>query len=225
MRPIDVRPRNPGDPVPDTLGLRLAHRVMLADAARLAALVEDIAAGQTRCDRPRARAIAAYLVSFCDSVHHHHTVEDAVLRPVVEASAGSRIDFTGLTDDHAELDPRLDQLRVAAAAFAAEPDEDTATTLAVGLAELRDLLSEHIADEEAALLPIIEAYVSVANWDGVERQIRERADLAFEVPRIVAVTTPEELAALKADGGLVIRLLLAVLGPRFRKRERAVFGP
>jgi len=169
-RPIDVRPRTPGDPAPDTRGLRLVHRALLADAARLAALAEQVAAGDTRCDRPRARAIAGHLTSFGDAVRHH-TAEDDVLRPVVEASAGPRVDFTGLTADHAALDRRLDQLGAATAAFAAEPDEDTATALAVGLAELRDLLAEHIADEEAALLPLIEAHVSVATWREVEERV------------------------------------------------------
>ncbi|WP_035859522.1 hemerythrin domain-containing protein [Cryptosporangium arvum] len=222
--PIDVRPRSAGEPVPDILGMKLAHRVMLKDAARLVALAADLAAGRTAYDRKRAQAVAAYVVDFADSVHHHHTAEDEILWPVIAASAGPHIDLTALTDDHSVLDPRLDQLRSAATRFAAAPGEDTATVLAVGLAELRDLLNEHIADEEVSVFPVIEEYVSVGNWQEVESRIRKRASLTFEIPRVVAATTPAEYATLRAEAPLPVRLMIALLVPRFRRRERVVFG-
>ncbi|TQS40969.1 hemerythrin domain-containing protein [Cryptosporangium phraense] len=223
-RPIDVRPRTAGEPVPDIIGMKLAHRVMLEDAARLTALAEALAAGRTRCDATRAKAVAAYVTDFADSVHHHHTAEDDILWPVIEASAGPHVDLTALTDDHSALDPRLDQLRAAAIRFAASPGEDTATVLAVGLAELRDLLDEHIADEEVSVFPVIEEYVSVANWKEVETRIQKRASLTFEAPRVVAAMTPEEYAALRAEAPLPIRIMIKLLVPRFAKRERLVFA-
>jgi hypothetical protein len=118
----------------------------------------------------------------------------------------------------------LDRLRRSADTFAARPDEDTATALAVELAELRDTLTEHIGEEEAAVFPVIERYVSVRDWTEVEKRIRKRARMSFEAPRIVLAATPDELAAITAEGGLPLRLLLAVLLPPFRRRERAVFG-
>jgi hypothetical protein len=46
-----------------------------------------------------------------------------------------------------------------------------------------------------------------------------------QVQRVVlAVTTPEERATIGREGGLVLRLPLAVLVPPFQRRERAVFG-
>ncbi|TFV44384.1 hemerythrin domain-containing protein [Blastococcus sp. TF02A-35] len=217
-----VTPRQSGDPQPDTLGMRLAHRAMLRDARRLPALLGALAA--TPVGRPRAAAVADYVADFCDSIHHHHSAEDDVLWPVLAASAGPHVDLAGLSDDHAALDPLLDRIRAGARRFAARPDEDTATVLAVDLAELRDLLDEHIADEEASVLPAIEEHVSVRDWAAVEGEIRRRATLSFEAPRVVAVVSPAERAVLAAEGGLVLRLLLAVLVPPFRRRERRVFG-
>ncbi len=220
-----VTPRTEGDPRPDTLGMRLAHRVMLRDARRLTALAESLAAGTTTADRARAAAIRDYVADFCDSVHHHHSAEDDVLWPVLAASAGPHVDLAELSDDHAALDPSLARVRAAAGAFAARPSsEDAATALAVELAELRDVLDEHIADEEASVLPAIEEYVSVPDWNRVEAQIRRRATLSFEAPRAVLETTPDEYRALAAEGGVVLRLMLAVLLPPFRRRERRVFG-
>ncbi|MGY1986888.1 hemerythrin domain-containing protein [Blastococcus sp. SYSU DS0669] len=205
--------------------MRLAHRSMLRDARRLTDLLQQIAAAGTPVDRGRATHIARYVGDYCDSVHHHHSVEDDVLWPVLAASAGSHVDLTELSDDHSALDPLLDRIRAGAAAFAARPaDEDAATALAVDLAELRDTLEEHIADEEASVLPAIEEHVSVGDWAAVEARIRKRATLSFEVPRVVDVVTPEERATLLADGGLAVRLMLALLVPPFRRRERRVFG-
>ena len=221
--PIRVRPRAAGDPVPDVLGMRLAHRAMLRDANRLTDLAERLAATPATGQR-RADAVARYVRDFADSVHHHHSVEDDALWPVLAASAGPHVDLTELSDDHAALDPALDRLRASADAFRARPAEDAATALAVELAELRDTLTGHIGDEEASVFPVIERHVSVADWAAVEARIRARARLSFEAPRVLAVTTPEERATIEQEGGLALRLLLAVLVPPFRRRERAVFS-
>ncbi len=62
------------------------------------------------------------------------------------------------------------------------------------------------------------------DWATVEGAIRRRAKLSFEAPRVLGVVTPVERAALVRGGGIVLRLLLAVLLPPFRRRERRVFG-
>ncbi|MGY1690343.1 hemerythrin domain-containing protein [Geodermatophilus sp. SYSU D01105] len=221
--PIRVQPRTDGDPVPDVMGMRLAHRAMLRDANRLTDLAERLAPAPTT-DGKRADAVARYVRDFADSVHHHHSVEDEVLWPVLAASAGPHVDLTELSDDHAALDPALHRLRAAADAYRARPGEDTATAIAVELAELRDTLTEHIGEEEAALFPVIERYMSVADWAAVEARIRKRAKLSFEAPRVLAVATDAERATIAADGGLALRVVLAVIVPPFRRRERAVFG-
>ena len=218
--PFRVTPRQAGDPVADVLGMRLAHRTMLRDAARLTTRAEQLAASAAG----DPRALAGYVRDWADSVHHHHSVEDEILWPVLVESAGPHVDLSELSDDHAALDPMLARLRAAADAFATRPGEDTATALATVLAELRDTLTEHIGEEEATVFPVIERYVSVQDWAQVEARIQKRAKLSFEAPRVVLAATPAELATLKAEGGLAIRLLIALLVPPFRRRERAVFG-
>ena len=166
----------------------------------------------------------AYVDAWAASVHHHHTTEDELLWPVVLTSAGRHVDLSELRDDHAALSPALDRLRRSAAALAARPDEDTATALAVELAELRDALDEHVREEEALVVPVVQRYVSVRDWQALERRIRRRADLAFELPRVRSVVTPEEWAALPWSARCLLRLGTVLLGPCFRRRERAAFG-
>ena len=222
--PFPVHPRRQGDPVPDVLGMRLAHRIMLRDARRLTDLAEGLAAGTVRPDARRTRAIAAYVRDWGHSVHHHHSVEDEILWPVLVESAGPHVDLSELSDDHAALDPMLDRLRAAVDGYDARPGEDTATALALALADLRDTLTEHIGEEEAAVFPVIERYVSVRDWDEVEKRIRKRAKVSFELPRVIGAITPEEWPAVADRAGLALRVVIAFLGPPFRRRERAVFG-
>src|SRR5690349_13478011 len=130
-------------------GLLLAHRVMLKDLDRLA----ELTAGVRTVNPKRAKAIAAYLDDMCDSIHHHHSAEDDVLWPVLERSAGAHVDLTELTDDHAVLDPKLTRIRGGAAEL--RSGHIVPAELAADLADLRDTLHEHIADEERTIVPLI----------------------------------------------------------------------
>ncbi len=204
-------------------GLLLAHRAMLRDLDRLAGLAGELAAGSARLDRKRATAVADYLSDFCDSIHHHHSAEDDVLWPVLERSVGAHVDLTELTDDHAVLDPKLARIRSGAAALRAR--QVMSPELAADLADLRDTLNEHIADEERTIVPLIKRYVSDDEWNRVEAAIRKRgAKMTFEVPRILAVCTEAELAETRREGGLPVALMIKLLPLPFKRRENLVFG-
>ena len=219
-----VNVRRPGDPEPDLSGITLTHRAMVTDTRRLAELTAAIAQRRLPCGPKRAKAVARYVELMCESIHHHHTMEDDVLWPVIEASAGDFIDLTELTEDHAALDPRLDRLRVHAAAFGRSADPEMARPLAAGLADLHRLLEAHIADEERDLFPVIRRYVSLKDWESIEKAARRTGRLSFEGPRILGVATDVERATLAAGVPGPLMLLLRYLAARHRRFERAVFG-
>jgi Hemerythrin HHE cation binding domain len=232
-------------------GLLLAHRAMLRDLDRLAELTASLAtpgpasgpaagpasgpvgspaggsvraaAGGTVLGRRRAAAIAGYLSDLCDSIHHHHSAEDDVLWPVLERSAGAHVDLTELTDDHAVLDPKLAAIRAGAAALRTR--RTVSADLAADVADLRDTLHEHIADEERTIVPLIKRYVSDREWAEVEAAIRRRgAKMSFEVPRILAVAEPAELAEARREGGIPVAVMIKLMPIPFRRRERLVFA-
>ncbi|WP_405433781.1 hemerythrin domain-containing protein [Micromonospora sp. NBC_00617] len=218
---------------PNLIGFRINHRTMRSDTRRLAELLDRVAAGQLAYDRRRATALRTYLRLLCDGIHHHHKMEDEVLWPVLQRSAGAEIDLRELSDDHAALEPVLDEVRVAAdelvAAFASGSSEagrarTVAGRLAGALAQLRDVLDEHIEEEERLIFPVIRRYVSVADWNTVERAVRKGGALRFELPRIERYALPEELEELRKIAGPVLRLMLVALRPGFRRREATVFG-
>ena len=218
---------------PNLVGFRINHRTMRADTRRLADLTGRVAAGQITYDRRRARALRTYVRLLCAGIHHHHRMEDEVLWPVLERSATGEVDLRELSDDHASLDPVLDEARAAVddlvAVFASggavrERVQVAAGRLAAVLAHLRDLLDEHIEEEERLVFPVIRRYVSVEDWNAVEQAVRKGGALRFELPRIERYARPDELDELKRNAGPVLRLMLAALRPGFRRREARVFG-
>jgi hemerythrin-like domain-containing protein len=224
-RPAEVTPRRAGDPEPDLTGIRLSHRSMVTDCGRITDLVTAIAEGREQCTPTRARAISRYVELLCESIHHHHTTEDEVAWPVIEASAGSHVDLTELTEDHAALDPRLDQLRARAAAFRVSGGHGpTAAAMAAELTELTTLVSEHILEEEREVFPVIAAHVSVADWDAVEKTAQRNGRMSFDAPRHLAVMTDDERSRLGAELNPFLRMLFGLLSIRHRRLERAVFG-
>ncbi|HTM83430.1 MAG TPA: hemerythrin domain-containing protein [Mycobacterium sp.] len=224
-RLVSITARRPGDPEPDLLGITLAHRAMVTDVGRVAALTTAFADGHRTCTPQRARAVARYVALLCDSIHHHHTTEDQVLWPVIEAAAEGCVDLTELTEDHAALDPELDRLRALAAGFRLNfGSSEAAVPLSSGLAHLHTLLHEHIADEEREIFPVIRQHVSVADWDAVEAAARRGGKMSFDGPRTMAVMTENERIAMSANMSPILLVVFKLLSMRHRRFDRQVFG-
>jgi hemerythrin-like domain-containing protein len=208
---------------PNLLGLRLTHRAMRGDTRRLARLMDRLAAGDERADAARLNAIAAFATKLCDGIHHHHQAEDNVLWPVIVRSAGAEVDLSDLSDDHAKLDPLLEEISWYATRLGKLPV--AAKRMAAALGTLADLLDEHIEEEERLLFPIIATYVSEPDWNTVENEVRKGGDLGFDLPRIGQYARPDELAELRRAAGPVLTLLLTLLGRGHRRRQELIFGP
>jgi hemerythrin-like domain-containing protein len=207
---------------PNLLGFRIAHRAMRGDARRLARLMDEIAAGDERPGAARLNAIATFATKLCDGIHHHHQAEDNVLWPVIVRSAGAEVDLTDLSDDHAQLDPLLEEIGWSATRLGKDPVAPKRMAQALGT--LADLLDEHIEEEERLLFPIIAKYVSEEDWTTVENEVRKGGDLAFDLPRIGQYARPDELAELRRLAGPVLALLLSLLSRGHRRRQKTVFG-
>lgn len=211
--------------VPDMLGMKIAHRVMLCDLDRTTDIAMALADGEVPVTSRRVRALVRYLELMAESIHHHHVAEDDILWPLIELRAGTHIDLTALTEDHRALDPKLNELQAAVGKFGVEPSRRTAAVMAKRLAEIRDMLAEHISEEERDTFPVIERYLSTIDWQNVEARIRKAgARMTFELPRIAAVATPAELAKLKDEAGPMIAIALFAVRRRYRRMEKAIWG-
>lgn len=210
---------------PDLTGMKIAHRGMLDDTRRFAEILGRIGGGEP-CDGRRRNAIGDYLDQLCASIHHHHTIEDEVVWPILAASAGAAVDVHDLQDDHNQLDALLAILQARTAAFtsANAGHRSAANELAATLDDVHQLLGEHIADEEKVVFPIVDRYVSVADWDRVEKAARRGASMRFEAPRMMRHADELELAKMKREAGPVIRAVLRLLVRSFDKREAIITG-
>lgn len=207
---------------PNMLGFRIMHRSMRGDTRRLAVLMNAIATGEQQAGEARLAAITAFTTKLCAGIHHHHQAEDNVLWPVIVRSAGAEVDLSDLTDDHAALDPLLEEITTAAARLTS--DGQAVRRMAKALTSLADLLDEHIEEEERLIFPVIAAYVSEQDWKKVEAEVQKGGDIRFELPRVGQYALPEEMAELRRLAGPVLVALLALMGPGHRRRQKLIFG-
>lgn len=207
--------RRDSAPEPNLTSMYVIHRAMLADLRRLTELLS----GPAPITGARAGAVRRYTACLLVEIDHHHGNEDDILWPIIENTAGQAVDLSPFTDDHEALEPVLDRCR--RALTAGRP------ALAKALAELHDLLDEHIAEEEADLFPIISRFVPHHAYVWVEEQVAKRAtlrELTFTVPWLDRYATRAEIESLLAQAGWPFRLLLAVTRGRYARLERLAFG-
>ncbi|MFC5064909.1 hemerythrin domain-containing protein [Actinomycetospora atypica] len=204
----------------DLLGIRIAHRIMRRDARLLAGLAAAWADGSDPLTGRRRRVFGAWIEGLCRDIHHHHATEDDVLWPVLERYAGAEVDLAPLSDDHAALDPVLDDIR---ATFTVAAADGRVGPLAERLIHLTDLLDEHIAEEERDLFPVIRRYVPQAEWAVVEKAAqRGGPGIRYALPRIVDVATEEEFATMTASAPKPLLLVMKLLLPRYRREKKVL---
>ncbi|GAA1008571.1 hypothetical protein Aple_100220 [Acrocarpospora pleiomorpha] len=222
-----VQPRRPGDPEPDLTIYGIAHLAMRHGAHELATLAQTLRDGAPLTPA-RAKALAEYVRLMTEEIHLHHHGEDTIGWPIIQASAGHAVDLEPLTADHDQLDPILDRLRGASALLVTRPDDPAARqTLATDSIVLRDLLDEHIEEEERDIFPIIRTYVSVADFKGWEEQIMKnypKKNLWFLIPWSVSAVPPADVPAALALTPLAFRLANRLFSGRYRRFHQLIFG-
>lgn len=186
----------------DLTGIRLAHRAILADIGRLAALLDALAADAEPARPARAEAIAGYVHRYNAVVRGHHRGEDEVLWPVILDAVPDAADAVAgivrYVDDHEAIDALQADCDAAADRFAAEPGRH-AKRLAGLLADQRDLLAEHIAAEEEHLFPVITGQVPGAAYAAADARIRSAdrsADPAWARAWLLSHATEDEVRRL-----------------------------
>jgi hypothetical protein len=125
--------------------LMLSHHAFRRDIARLIRAVEQIKAG----DHSRDEAVRTeWEKSYRAALHGHHMMEDANIFPDIKSRHPELAEaITTLTDQHHHIDPLLERGDKAFADLA-HPEEAAAV-----LAELKVLLDQHLAFEEAQVTP------------------------------------------------------------------------
>lgn len=220
---LTLTARSPGDPVPDVGSLVLIHRAIRLDLARFAALLDSIGDRVPRSGQ--LRALHRYTLALLGAILIHLDNEDSFIWPVIAATARQAVDLTPLADDHQAIRAATSRVGHALACFTARPHVHV-VALRTAIADLRDLLDEHIGDEEAQLLPAMRRYLPDDAYRWCEKQILRKtalADLMFTLPWLARHARPGEPGHL-AGGGWLARIIQAVGRPGYNRLERRAFG-
>ena len=178
----------------------MSLRQGVQDLRRLAACLAEIAG--RGAPPSQARAIGRYTAALLAEIRAHHENEDEVLWPVIAATAGQAVDLAPLTDDHRAIEAAAGRASQALASFRAQPG--ASAELHASVTGLRDMLDEHITDEEKQILPAMRRYLPAEAYRWCEKQIQRKAPrprLRFTAPWLARYAQPDELTRLLATGG------------------------
>jgi hypothetical protein len=184
------------------MGNRLDRSTMLAIHAALRRDLEQVARIAGRRDGTDVTRLRAALgwQQFKKFLVVHHQVEDDALWPSLRVAVAGRPDQLALVDaleqEHAVIDPLLQAIDAAA-----EPGDGTRSSGDVSFGDIIDelvaKLGGHLAHEESDGLDLIDASLSLEDWQRFGRVHGERliADAPTYMPWLLDGAGPQAVAA------------------------------
>lgn len=208
----------------DVRDMVMAHRAFRREFRLAPAAVRRTAPG----DRRHARRVAVHLRGLTQALHHHHDGEDRLLWPRLHARVPQELapTLTVMEDQHKAIATLLDSVDSQLSGWVARPDAGSGERLASTLAELSGTLDEHLDAEEAHILPLAAAHLSVAEWQELERDglaALPKSQAPVLVGMLMYEGDREVLAGMIGRTPPVPRFLLPRLAPRaYARRARRI---
>lgn len=213
----------------DQTGMYLIHHAFRRDLDRF----RDAVRRTPVEDHDTWRALARRWVRLADILHHHHTVEDDHIWPLVRQRVEERSELRGLevleamAAEHELLDPALEACGRGLAAMAAGPSEDQRNALDVHVSTTRTLLLDHLRHEETEALPLLQRTLTVADFAATEAAAEKAypvRTLTFLVPWVADGVPPDLIQQTLGEAGPAYHLLLRLCRPRYARAERRAFA-
>ena len=215
-----------GRPLVDTSAMPTIHSYFRRELRLAGGLVRGIPDG----DRRRAAVVVDHLDFLRRSLHHHHTIEDELLWPVLLQRVPDELaPIVHLMESQHErvdallgtVDAALPRLREADDPALQEEVADTLDTLYVHLVE-------HLDAEEERLLPIAARTLTQAEWDALGEAGRSegtRKEGVLALGMFQHDGDPADFAKMLAQAPAPVRWLLPRLARRaFRRHALRVHG-
>ena len=144
----------------DPWEMALIHRLIRRGFERAKELVS--APGSTG----RASAVADYVEFHLDGLQAHHSTEDEFIWPALHERASlSDALIRRMEDQHVGVHEAIETTRRELHAWAATPTETGSRSLAMALDTVVNRLTEHLAEEERDVVPLIAMHITQAEWD------------------------------------------------------------
>jgi hemerythrin-like domain-containing protein len=207
-----------------TLFVDLIHQALRTDGARLLASVAVLVTDQRES---RLAAVRAFFDQYSDQLLLHHSHEDKLFYPALEARVGpDRMALGEMARQHESLHPALEAASECLAALA-DPASDFTTERTAAcdaISHLNKSVATHLDLEEATVLPLLESEIPAIEYRRLETQARRatsRAQTEFLIPWLVAHATPEQRRAVFRSAP-PLRLVNLVTGRRYRRLDHAL---
>jgi len=212
----------------DMANMYRAHFAFRRDLARFESAVRQTPVGAADAWQGQAERWTL----FAEVLHHHHTIEDVMIWPVLLRRTEAAGDTAGtevlhaMEAEHHLIDPALAGCADGFAAMVEHPCEDHRNALDVHVTTARQLLGDHLRHEETEAIPLIQDVMTAEEWAASEAYAtqgfspRKLVDL---VPWMVEGMSPDLLAREVAAAPLLIRGVLRLFRRRWARRERVAF--
>lgn len=199
---------------PYTHEMVVVHRVFRRESALLPRMVRAVPDGGSA----RAAQVSAYLTDYVSGLHHHHSLEDELIWPLLRARAADAEELVArMEEQHGRIDSTLEAVAQWAPQWRHSADSVAGQELALALEEHRLALLDHLDDEERLVLPLVAEHLTVDEWDLVGRRGLEnlpKDKVMFAIGAILEDATEEERAYFLGKAPLLGRLVWKLVGRR-----------
>jgi iron-sulfur cluster repair protein YtfE (RIC family) len=169
-------------------------------------------------DTARSTAVGAHLDFIVAALHHHHLAEDELLWPKLCARVPAEsVAVARMESAHQSIAEATTRVRAMLPSWVRAPEASATERLAIAVEELSSRTGEHLADEESAVVPLINAHVTAQEWRAITARgaafmSRRNVKLALVLGGMVLDGSPDEvrrrfLAGVPLPQRLLVRLL------------------
>jgi hypothetical protein len=145
----------------DAFEMALVHRAFSSELHNSVDLIRNTFSR----DVTRSAIVGGHVDFMLTGLRHHHAAEDEVIGPKLQARSSAHVgEITRMEGAHSELSGQIAQVSKVARSWADSADLVHAKRLIIALERLCALLDEHLADEEHAMVPLINAQLTPREW-------------------------------------------------------------
>ena len=188
------------EPLADARDMSAAHTMFRREFGLMPGLVRAVTAG----DRQRAALVGNHIALVSTVLSHHHSGEDRYIWPrLLERCPQECASIVGVMEDqHETIHLGLLDVQKALDGWRDSPSGDARDDLADALDQLLPAMYEHLVLEEERVVPLIEKYITHAEYARVgQDQVAEAPpdELATVFGMFMYDTAPEVIELVVAD--------------------------
>lgn len=185
--------------------MRALHAALRRDSGRLERVAERFA---TQDDKAHAALLLGWQC-FSSSLHHHHTIEDTHIWPLLRQKRADSPDdvavLAAMEEEHSRIDPAIETVE-----RALRDRRSGMEDVASRIADFVGLLRAHLAHEERDAFPLIRHHITHQEWDALNRASMKDVslgELSMMGPWLLDGVTPEDARRVLQEIPPALRLL------------------